>query len=254
MVSLRNDRRMNLSTVIASHHDLRERIANSLQGIEIEDISLYEFLILKSFGFCFNGFKAIGLLLPDLYYEFAFILLRTVWEDSLNTHWVSKDPELRSKQFLQFTTVELMKALKFVNGNRDDNSIKIEKFLKSYIEDYEVTDKRGKGRVANNFAKMTVQRRASELGNEWIGEYNIIFKFGSSYVHASPGVLISPIITESSTMKQIVDSDRTLMISIWSMAIMTKLYRLFGAVFDKEDIDYIEQLESEFCLKDVFGV
>lgn len=61
---------------------------------------------MKTFNFCFNTYKAIGLLLPDVYYEHGGALLRIMWEATLNLAWVAIGPIERSRAFLQFTVVE----------------------------------------------------------------------------------------------------------------------------------------------------
>ena len=45
-----------------------------------------------SFVYAFNTYKALGLLLPELYHESGAVVFRQFWEVSLNLHWIERDP------------------------------------------------------------------------------------------------------------------------------------------------------------------
>ncbi len=68
-------------TPFVESHDLPSLVANT------------------SFVYAFNAYKAVSLLLPELYHESGAVVLRQLWEVSLNLHWVGADPEPRAQDF-----------------------------------------------------------------------------------------------------------------------------------------------------------
>ena len=89
---------LTLDQTISLHYEFREHVADTVRGIHEKELNpLFTTVLLKSFTFCFNTYKAIGLLLPDHYYEQG-PLLRIMWEASLNLAWVEN--QSRGRAFL----------------------------------------------------------------------------------------------------------------------------------------------------------
>jgi hypothetical protein len=97
---------INLQKVMHLFDEFRDRIHEQCSAPIHLDNSLYTIVAMKLFGFAFNTYKAIDLLLPQHFYEQAGALYRTLWETGANFEWVSRDPELRSHLFLNFTLIE----------------------------------------------------------------------------------------------------------------------------------------------------
>lgn len=80
-------------------------------GERSQSNELWPFVAIASFSYCFNAYKAIGIILPQLYHESGSVLLRQLWEASLNLHWIELDAENRAKDFCNFTVIELRKGM-----------------------------------------------------------------------------------------------------------------------------------------------
>lgn len=101
-----------LEPLIKGHAELRDHIARRVHGEHEMEATLYALVAMKIFGYVFNTYKAIGLLLPDRYYEQGMSLFRTMWESSANLFWIQRDPEVRAKRFTEFTAAEFGRFLK----------------------------------------------------------------------------------------------------------------------------------------------
>lgn len=240
--------------------ELRDRIENQLYGEwELEENS-FNIAVQAIFRLGFNTYKCIGLLLPELYYEQSSILLRNLWELSLNVHWIKLKPEERAKQFLGFTVVEFRKSLERIK--QENNSLSIsglenvlnqyDKALERNLSAYQFLDKKGKTRQFKDFTNLSVEQRARELGQDWLSQYNRIYRLTSAYVHNSPGVVffsgnISPseaqAIEDDNTILSLPDEDkkRTEIVALYSISIMIELYQLMCSIIELDDSAYIEE-------------
>src|SRR5438105_448604 len=102
---------IDLDAVLRLSEELREHIGKRVHRPHEVDETLYNFVLFRLFGYSFNTFKAIGLLLPNHYYEQAFALYRMLWEAGITLEWISSDSEDRSHQYAGFTVVEYQKFL-----------------------------------------------------------------------------------------------------------------------------------------------
>ena len=87
---------IDLDAVLRLFEELRDHIANRVHREHEMDDTLSSFVLFRLFGYSFNTFKAIGLLLPQRFYEQGFALYRMLWEAGLGLEWMSHDPETHS--------------------------------------------------------------------------------------------------------------------------------------------------------------
>jgi hypothetical protein len=218
------------------------------------------------FIYAFNTYKAIGLLLPDLYYEYALSLLRTLWEVSLDLHWIAQDSEKRSLRFLNFTLLEYRKSLqrsvqKARKKNRhqeagllDKQVSELDRDAARFLKDYAVIDKRGRTHFVSEFSNKTPDAIARELGDDWIDEYARIYKLTYAYVHGAPGVIIFPLqfLDEEDELSTYEDQERTAKAAVWSIAIMAKTYTLFCRNIGLDESEYLDALSQRIPYRNAF--
>jgi hypothetical protein len=236
--------------IVDIYSDFRDRIAEKIQGeweFESPDFAL---VFVRMFRYSFNLYKAIGLLLPDLYYEFAASMLRSLLETSLDLHWIAKNPDDRSRLFLNFTLVEYRKNLTL------DEQQKFDQAAASFLNDFQFTDKKGKKKFFSEFSNLRPIEVAKELGKDWEIAYDRIYKLSCMYVHGAPGVILFPlnVLPEGQEPTFEIDNERTRKTAIWSMAIMAKLYTLFCTEVGLDETKYLADLEKLVPLKMAFQV
>ena len=234
--------------IVNIYNDFRDRIAQKVYTEWEFESHCFGLVLVKMFQHSFNLYKAIGLLLPDLYYESAASLLRNLWETSLDLHWVAQDPDNRSKLFLNFTMVEYRKNLAASDQQKYDNA------ADRYLKDFQFTDKNGKKRFYRKFSNLKPVDVAKKLGKDWEIEYNRIYKLSCAYIHGSPGIILFPIyiMQEGQEMSFDIDGERTTKTAIWAIAIMAKLYILFCSQVGLDDSEYLADLENKVSLKTAF--
>ena len=200
--------------ILEQHSVLRDTIATTLAGDPDSHQNLWAFVALRSFSYAFNAYKAIGLLLPNHYHESAAVILRQMWEVSLNLHWIERDPGARSQDFSNFTAVEMRKSIEQW-GDR--------KALKEFDE---ATDrfqskfrfrKHGKPRAHNNFSRMSVSARSKELGEPWRSDYELVFHMSSMHAHGAPGAILHDHFVEYSESPETREKNSTALIAYLSM-------------------------------------
>jgi len=236
--------------IVNTYNDFRDRIAAKVHGEWEFESHGFGIVLVKIFERSFNLYKSIGLLLPDLYYESASSLLRSLWEISLDLHWIAQDPDNRSNLFLNFTQVEYRKNLTLVDQQKFD----IE--AASYLADFQYIDKKGKKKFYKEFSNLTPVDVAKKLGKDWEIEYDRIYKLSCAYVHGSPGAILFPlyVVQEGQEPSSDIDRERTTKAAIWAMAIMAKLYTLFCTEVGLDDSEYLADLEKKVPLKTAFQV
>jgi hypothetical protein len=109
-----------IEPIVAVHADFRDHIGDALHAEhELQLQPAFALVVVKSVGYCFNTYKAIGHLLPEYYYEYANVLMRILWEAAVNLAWVAAEPDRRAQLFTQFTIVERRKFIQMrVNESR----------------------------------------------------------------------------------------------------------------------------------------
>ena len=90
---------LDLDAALRLFAELGDHITDRVHREHEIDDSLYPFVLFRLFGYSFNTFKAIGLLLPHRFYEQAWVLYRMLWETSIGLERTSRDPEPRLHQY-----------------------------------------------------------------------------------------------------------------------------------------------------------
>src|SRR4051812_48485289 len=95
--------RLPCDKLLKRHELLRDATAATVHGEHTIRPDLWPFVAIASFSYAFNAYKALGLILPHLYHESGAVVLRQLWEASLNLHWIERDPEERAQDFCNYT-------------------------------------------------------------------------------------------------------------------------------------------------------
>ena len=106
-----------LQEMLEHYATIRDAVAGTPH---VESHDLPTLVANTSLLYAFNTFKAISLLLPEIYHESGVVVLRQLWEVSLNLHWIAEDPVSRAQDFCGFTLVE---HRKFINQSGDPQSL-----------------------------------------------------------------------------------------------------------------------------------
>jgi hypothetical protein len=245
----------NLAQVIGGYNDFRDRIAQkAYREWEFESSIEYAYVLTGMFRYGFNTYKAIGLLLPDLYYEHAASLLRTLWEMTLDFHWIAKEPEERARQFLQFTVVEARKRV--VAANDNEYVKRFDQAVTPVLKNYQYLDKKGRTQFFREFSNCPPAEMARELGGDWSKEYNRIYTLTCAYVHAAPSAILLPTPSLPNDFRSTLENDeeRTAKVAVWSMAVMSKLYTKFCDDVGTDDSEYLANLNKILPIEDAFQV
>jgi len=218
----------------------------------------FALVFMKSITYCFNTFKAIGLLLPEFYYEQANALVRILWEASANLQWVAQEPASRAKLYAQFTVVEHRKFIQMrVNENQrlgfPDMAAKYAAELREFdhafesvLAEYRIADTK-RTRFRPRFSSPTLEDVVRDIGEPWLMEYRERYPLWCFYAHASPGAVLFPNLELREVTKEAFeeyDRPRTALVALWSMAIMERAYLLSCSVTNRRDEGYFDDLDS----------
>lgn len=252
---------LSIQMALDVHHELRDHVAEAIHGVHEKQLEpLFATVLIQSFTHCFNTYKAIGLLLPDLYYESGCALLRIAWETSLNLAWVAVRPQERARAFMQFTVVEThrfyeTRALECdalqdkaqaaaVRASLDE----FDKTFASVLDEYRSTDK-ARRKLSQRFSSVSLDKLAAELGLPWSAEYRGIYPLLCSYAHGSPGVVIfpKPFVDDFSELapKAMASTEepRTAKLALWSMCVLERSYRAVLDAFELDDTKFLDDLD-----------
>ncbi|MEM1176605.1 MAG: DUF5677 domain-containing protein [Pseudomonadota bacterium] len=174
-----------LDEILDHYAVIRDALANTPH---IESHDLPTLVANMSFVYGFNAYKAISLLLPELYHESGAVVLRQLWEVSLNLHWVGIDPEPRAQDFCNFTVMEYRKLL------QKSGDVTTMQFFDDASERFQANfryqDGRGRNRTHSNFATSNIHDRAVEIGDPWKREYALVYHLTSMHSHGAPGAVV----------------------------------------------------------------
>src|SRR6185436_4267147 len=132
------------------------------------------------------------------------VLLRILWEATMNLAWVAKDPPMRAKLYCQFTVVEKRKffLFKITEARRlqnthavkvaEENLVEFDRAFQNVIVDYQFNDRKGKKKLRSRFSEPTIEQTACALGGVWEKEYRELYPLLSFYAHATPGAILFP--------------------------------------------------------------
>lgn len=250
-----------LDEIIVVHNEFRDHIADLCHGEhETRFDPLFTIVLLKTFNFCFNTYKAIGLLLPDRHYENGGALLRVMWEATLNLAWVAAGPLERSRAFLQFTVVEThrfrqgrVRELEALGDSEHAAQTRqdLTEFEKAYGEILEEFRNAGRGgkRLAQRFSSSNLESLAVEIGENWLAEYRGIYPLLCAFAHGSPGVVLFPLPVVKDFRELDIDAiarteePRTVDLALWSMSVMERSYSALLQATGTADDAYLDELD-----------
>ncbi|SRR5258707_6659945 len=251
---------MTLDSIMNDHDELRDNIAvTNLEYPTKKVDSLYAVVLVQSFLFCFNTYKALGIILRERYYEQASVLVRILWEATLNLAWVDEYPAQRAKLFCQFTVVEKRKFVLFKVSEakrlRDTSALAAaEQNLRNFdakyadvLDDYRFQDKKGKKKIRSRLSSPSIEEQARQLGGAWAKEYREVYPLLSLYAHATPGAILFPnspdrLLSPERCVEE--DIERTQMVALWSMALIERAHRFLQPLCGVNDSDYFESLNA----------
>ena len=249
-----------LDNVIQDYAEFRDHIAEAIHAeFELRVSPAFGLVLVKSFGYCFNTFKAIGLVLPELYYEQANALLRILWEAAANLAWVSVDQGARSKLFAQFTVVERRKFIQMrVNEAQrlgpPEAVVRFEAELRAFddafgsvLADYQYEDSKRRKKFRQRFSSPTLDAIIRDIGEPWLTEYRERYPLWCFYAHASPGAVLFPNPFLNEVTKEAFDAydkPRTFQVALWSLAVMERVYFIACGIIGKDDREYFDKLND----------
>jgi hypothetical protein len=249
-----------LEDIAGIHAEFRDHIADTIHANF--DLSLppaFGLVVVKNVGYCFNTFKAIGLLLPEYYYEQASALLRILWEAAVNLAWVASDPVPRAKLYAQFTVVERRKfiQMRIAEAQRfgaSEDVVKFQTELRDFddafahvLADYRFDGSKNQKRLRARFSSPTLESVVREIGEPWITEYRERYPLWCYYAHASPGAVLFPnpeLVEITKEAFEAYDKPRTSQTALWSMAVMERVHFLACEIIGKSDRRYFDDLDA----------
>ena len=180
-----NPFRFPLQAILEHHAVIRDAIAGTGH---IEPTDLESFVANASFIYAFNTYKAIGLLLPEMYHESGAVVLRQLWEVSLNLHWIERDAANRAQDFCNFTVMEYRKLIQKSGDSTHLNDF--EHATEKFQSRFRYRDGRGRNQTHSSFATTNIHDRALDLGDPWEHEYELVYHLTSMHAHGAPGAVL----------------------------------------------------------------
>lgn len=210
-------RPMPFAEVMNHYAVVRDAIAGTYHVETHDDFTLVAH---NSFIYAFNAYKSASLLLPEMYHESGAVILRQLWEVSLNLHWVGIDPVARSSDFLNFTTIEFRNLIR-----KAGDSISVEDFddaTSKFQSKFRYKDKQGRERLHKSFAKTTVYGRAQELKDPWEREYALVYNLTSMHAHGAPGAVMHGMMQSNYSNPDIRERNSSFLISVLAIQVMVR--------------------------------
>jgi hypothetical protein len=224
---------------ILNHHaDVRDATAQSMHADHDLAPDLATFISMISFVYAFNTYKALGLLLPELYHESGAVVFRQLWEVSLNLHWIERDPLTRAQDFCNFTAMEYRKLIQ-----KSGDASPLQDFddaTKKFQTKFHYRDAKGRNQKHCAFALKNIHDRADELGDPWKREYELVYHLASLHAHGAPGAILQPHFQQHYSMPEVRERNAVALIAIQSINVLVRdlhlLVRL-GVVASCETVD-----------------
>jgi hypothetical protein len=170
--------------IVQIHAEFRDHIAETIHGnFEVAVPPEFGLVFLKSIGYCFNTYKATGLLLPEYYYEQANALVRILWEAAVNLVWVNANQAPRAKLYAQFTVVEHRRFIQMrmseaqrlelpaVAARYEEELRAFDKAFAHVLADYRFEDPKKRKRFRSRFSSPTLEDVVKDVGEPWLTEY-----------------------------------------------------------------------------------
>jgi hypothetical protein len=115
------------------------------------------------------------------------------------------------------------------------------------LGEYRYSDRKGRGKLSPRFSGPSLEDVAREMGGEWANEYREIYPLLCFYAHASPGAVLFPNpVLENITIEAFDEYDhpRTVMLALWSMAVMERAYRMIWPLVGIDDSENLGALDA----------
>lgn len=209
--------RLPFDKLLKKHEQLRDVVGRLFGGEHAISDDLWPFVALASFSYALNTYKAIGLLLPHLYHECGYVLLRQLWETSLNLHWIEQDPAARAQDFCNFTVMEVRKNMR--KAGNTDQLAQFDTASSRFQSRFRV-QQNARERIAPNFAGGSVEERARALGEPWIADYNHVYHLASMHAHAAPGAILQQHFVNLAVSPENKEKDSTALVAYLSMKVL----------------------------------
>ena len=212
-----------LSAIMEHYVTIRDAIAGTGH---VEPADLASLVANASFVYAFNTYKAISLLLPELYHESGAVVLRQLWEVSLNLHWIESDPATRAQDFCNFTVMEYRKL---IQKSRDSTPLEdFDDATDRFQSKFRYRDGRGRNRSHGNFATTNIHDRAVDLGDPWEREYELVYHLTSLHAHGAPGAVLHGIFQQQYSNPQIREQNSASLIAILAVKVMVRDVQLLA--------------------------
>ena len=232
--------RFKCSDVLEAHARVRDATANSIHGEHVVQRDIWPFIAVATFTYAFNVYKAIGMVLPQRYHEAGFVMLRQLWEVSLNLHWIERDPESRSDDYCNYT---IMEARRLIQMQKDKELLNdFDTATNSFQARFRYLDKRGRARKHSSFAATSIESRAQELGDPWKSDYLSVYGLASMHAHGSPGAVLHQYFVQHAKSPENKEKECTSIVALMSMKILVDDVHLLvrhGIIPNSEKVDAV---------------
>lgn len=213
--------------------------------------NMAETTISHMFNHMFNSYKSILLLLEERYCESAMVVFRNLWESSLNLHWIGADYPARLQDYMNYSSVEFRTIIKKSDdpellSSYDSATSRFQsKFSKKKKDSQKET-------LSDNFTNKSIYDRARELGEPWISDYALTYKWLSMYSHGAPAVIIHSMKQAQFKCHDIEDNNNSSLIAVISARILAKDIALLEKlqIFSSTDTVSISMVGLELFIED----
>ena len=230
-----------LAAILEHYAVIRDAMAGTGH---VESRDLPTLVANTSFIYAFNAYKAISLLLPELYHESGAAVLRQLWEVSLNLHWLGIDPEPRAQDFCNFTTME---CRKLIQRSKDPTPLKdFDDATKRFQSSFRYQDSQGRSRTHGNFARTNIHDRATELGDPWNREYGIFYYLTSMHAHGAPGAVLHAMFQTQYRDPETRENNSASLIAILAIKVMIRNVELLVRLNIIPDADSVKEAFESF--------
>lgn len=236
--STRNPVPLPLDEILEHHAVVRDAAAQSMHTEHHVASDLATFVSMSSFVYAFNTYKALGLLLPQLYHESGAVVFRQLWEVSLNLHWIERDPMVRAQDFCNFTVMEYRKFIQKSCGSTPLQSF--DDATTKFQAKFRFQDRKGRSQKHCAFALKNIYGRAEELGEPWKREYELVYHLASLHAHGAPGAILQPHFQQYYSSAEVRERNSVALIAIESINVLVRdLYLLvrLGVIETCADVD-----------------
>jgi hypothetical protein len=227
---------------ILEHFATIQRAVASTELVEPSD--LVSFIVNRSFLYACNSYKAIGVLLPESYYESGTAVLHQLWAVSLNLHWIEIDAARRAYEFSSATMMEhrklsvQMKSFELLDSAGENTD--------EYRSGPKSRDSHGGKKPQSCFAALHMHDRAAELGNPWEKELELIYNLTSMHAYVSPGSLLNSMFQQQLHHSDISEQNSAALIAILGIKFMVRDVELMARMGFISKIDHISAANNDF--------